>query len=520
VLAQPARLVPVVAQYRATGATLADGAAEAMDRASAALAKIDPASVRLQGGRIDVAAVRALQEPFADLGAAIADLTTTVDAARGPWLLGVVDRQLAEVRDDIDRNKVKLDNARLAVEVAPAMLGGDGKRRYFIAFLTPTEARGLGGFMGNFAEVTIDDGQIEVTEFGRSGDLNMGGPDPEARVITGPDEFIARWGRYGFVQDDGTTGVAVWSNISMPPDMATVGQVMAELYPQSGGAELDGVFAMLPEAVAQLMRYTGPVEVAGVAEPITADNVVAFIERDQYALFDGTNEERIAVLEAIARSTVERLLSADLPDPVQLGRDWGPLGAGGQFMAWAVQPREQELFEAIRIDGRMPELAGGDGIAVTVDNGGANKIDAYLQVTTVYDSDIDPATGQGTAQATITLANTVEPDGLPDYAVGNSLGTGEVLPRGTNRMLLSVYSGLPATGGALDGEAVRLLGGGAFGWQATSTWIDIPPGETRTLVVDFAGRLLTAPVVPGVRPELTIRPQVMSLPQVYDTGEG
>jgi hypothetical protein len=79
---------------------------------------------------------------------------------------------------------------------------------------------------------------------------------------------------------------------------------------------------------------------------------------------------------------------------------------------------------------------------------------------------------------------------------------------------------LPATGGALDGEAVRLLGGGAFGWQATSTWIDIPPGETRTLVVDFAGRLLTAPVVPGVRPELTIRPQVMSLPQVYDTGEG
>ncbi len=520
VLAQPARLVPVVAQYRDTGAQLADGAAEAMDRASAALAKIDPASVRLQGGRIDVDAVRALQEPFDDLGLAIADLTATIDGVRSPWLLGVVDEQLGEVRADIDRNKVKLDNARLAVEVAPAMLGGEGERRYFIAFLTPTEARGLGGFMGNYAEVTIDDGQIEVTEFGRSGDVNMGGPDPEARVVTGPEDFISRWGRYGFVQDDGTTGVAVWSNISMPPDMPIVGQVMAELYPQSGGDEIDGVFAMLPEAVAQLMRYTGPVEVPGVAEPITADNVVAFIERDQYALFEATNDERIAVLELIAKTTVERLLSADLPDPVQLGSDWGPLGTGGQFMAWAVQPREQELYDAIRIAGRMPPLAGGDGIAVTVDNGGANKIDAYLQVTTVYESSIDPLTGEGTATATITLANTVDPDGLPDYAVGNSLGTGEVLPRGTNRMLLSVYSGLPAVAGALDGEPVRLLGGGAFGWQATETWIDIPPGETRTLVVDFEGRLLTVPAEPGVRPPVTVRAQVMSLPQVYDIREG
>ena len=339
-------------------------------------------------------------------------------------------------------------------------------------------------------------------------------------MITGPPDVLARWGPYGFRQEDGTTAVDVWSNITMPPDMAAVGQVMAELYPQSGGAELDGVFAMLPEAVAQLMRYTGPVEVPGVAVPITADNVVAFIERDQYALFDGTTEERIAVLELIAKTTIERLLSSDLPDPVQLGREWGPLGADGRFMAWAVQPREQELFDAIRIAGRMPPLGGGDGIAVTVDNGGANKIDAYLQVTTVYESRIDPVTGAGTATATITLANTVDPTGLPDYAVGNAILSGEELPRGTNRMLLSVYSGLPAASGTLDGEPVDLLGGGAFGWQATSTWIDIPPGESRTLVVEFDGSLTTAPAGPGPRPPVTVRAQPMSLPQLYEVREG
>lgn len=514
-LAQPARLVPVVAQYRSTGAELAEGAAEAMDRASAALARIDPATVRLRGGRIDVGAVRALQEPFADLDAAIVDLAATIEGVRGPWLVDAVDRQLTEVLADIDRNRVKLDNARLAVEVAPAMLGGDGERRYFIAFLTPTEARGLGGFMGNYAEVTIDDGLVEVTEFGRTGDLNRGGPDPEARVITGPEDLIPRWGHYGFVMEDGTAAFEVWSNISMVPDMPTVGQVIAELYPQSGGAELDGVFAMLPEAVAQLMRYTGPVVVPGVAEPITADTMVDFIERDQYALFEGSTEERVAAIESIARTTIERMLSADLPDPAQLGREWGPLGAGGQFMAWAVDEREQQLFDTIGLDGRLPPLAGGDGLAVTIDNAGANKIDAYLQVHTVYEPRIDPVTGVGTARATITLTNTVEPDGLPDYAVGNVVG----LPRGTNRMLLSVFSGLPATGATLDGSPAELPRSEVFGWHAALTQIDVAAGQTRTLVVDFAGWLGSFGE-PGERPSLTIRPQVMSLPQVYEVRQG
>ena len=43
--------------------------------------------------------------------------------------------------------KPKLDNVVMAVQVAPSMLGADGERRYFIAFTTPAETRGLGGSM-------------------------------------------------------------------------------------------------------------------------------------------------------------------------------------------------------------------------------------------------------------------------------------------------------------------------------------------------------------------------------------
>ena len=38
--------------------------------------------------------------------------------------------------------------------MVPGLLGADGERTYLIAFLNPSEQRGLGGFIGNYAEIT------------------------------------------------------------------------------------------------------------------------------------------------------------------------------------------------------------------------------------------------------------------------------------------------------------------------------------------------------------------------------
>ena len=69
------------------------------------------------------------------------------------------------------------------------MLGANGKRVYFIAFTTPTEARGSGGFMGNWAEVTFDKGHISVTGFGRTVDLIVNGDTEHWVRITSSPNF-------------------------------------------------------------------------------------------------------------------------------------------------------------------------------------------------------------------------------------------------------------------------------------------------------------------------------------------
>ena len=56
--------------------------------------------------------------------------------------------------------------------MAPAMLGADGPRTYLMLFTTPSESRGLGGFVGSYAELQIADGQLTLGEFDRAQDLD------------------------------------------------------------------------------------------------------------------------------------------------------------------------------------------------------------------------------------------------------------------------------------------------------------------------------------------------------------
>ena len=522
--AQPARLVPIVAQHRDAGVALASGAADVMAEAVDALSQIDPDSIRVINGRIDLDAVRALRKPFEQLTASIADLSTVVEQARSPWLVDSITTRLDRIESQIDDNLTKLDNARLAVQVAPAMLGGDGTRVYFVAFTNPAEARGLGGYMGNYAEVTIDDGDLTVTRFGRTLDLMTGGPAPDQRRITGPKEFVDRWGGFGFVDPvDGTTGIEMWGNVTMPPDLPMVADVISQLYPQSGGRDLDGVFVMAPEAVAALMNYTGPVELpspepGGATLTIGAGELATFIMKDQYVTFGDpavNSNLRADAVETIARTTLGRLLSGALPQPAQLGRDFGPLASAGKALAWSPVADEALLLQRVGLSGAFPALDGADGIAVTIDNAGGNKLDAYLQVDTEHTTVHDPSSGSTSGTTVVTLTNTLDPaqaEGtpdappLPDYVVGNPYD----LDPGTNIARVVVYTALEPATTTIDGRAVQPEYERGFGgWYATVVFLEVPAGTSRTIELQLSG-VLDDPLADTV-----VRRQPMTLPQEY-----
>ena len=77
--------------------------------------------------------------------------------------------------------------------------------------------------------------------------------------------------------------------------------------------------------------------------------------------------------------------------------------------------REHYTFENLQIGlaGGLPELNGGDGLALVINNAAANKLDVYLERSVAYDATFDPATGHVTGTVTVVLTNTARPvDGL------------------------------------------------------------------------------------------------------------
>ena len=431
-------VVPVASQHRNAAVELSEAGSDATAQIAAALRQIDPAHLQVDGGTIDVAAVAALGQPFADVDGALDELSRAVADSRSDWLAPQLDDELDTLAQRISENEPKLQNARDAAALAPGMLGADGPRTYLVLFTTPAEARGLGGFAGNYAELTIDGGQIAMTDFGRVNDLEQRAVDVGAR-LTGPEEFLADYGRFGYDLDGaGLVGNTAYRNLTMTPNFPWVGEVGADVYRQVTGKTVDGVIAMDPFVLQSLLGYVdGGVELTTVPVTLTEENAAEFLLRDQYEVTQD-NLTRIDALEEAAQKTFAALLAGALPDPAALGRDLGPLAAERRLLVWTDEPAEQDLLRRVGLLGDIPALDGRDGWSLTVDNGGNSKIDAYLHRAASYNSTTDEATGQTTGTLRVELTNAAPASGLPDYVIGNSRG----LPVGTSQLYVRFYTPL------------------------------------------------------------------------------
>jgi hypothetical protein len=294
------------------------------------------------------------------------------------------------------------------------------------------------------------------------------------------DELLDHWGRFGFSSgDDGAASEHVWANLTMPPDMPTVGEAVSQLYPQVTGRPVDTVVVLDSAAMGAILSITGPLDIEGALELITPANVAEFIRLGQYEQQD--YDARVDLLDEIAEQAMERLLSSTLPAPAELGALFGPLVRDLHLMAWSAADDEQSFLEKIRIDGAFPRLGGGDGFAVTVDNGSGNKIENFLTTEITYDN-----LGQPDGErriATIRLTNNAPTTGYPAYVIGNVIDK----PVGWNRLWLSAYSARPMVSATLDGEALGMQTNRVWGWNVATKMVDIPPGTTVTVVLELWG---------------------------------
>lgn len=493
-LLTPARALPVIGPHVGALREMAAAGEELSATAAANLDLVAYDELRYRSGRVNLDAVAAVSGPLRDVRTALASADARTGRIDSPWLATPVTDRIDDLRDRLAATRSQAATAQLAVDLAPEMLGGDGLRRYLLVFPSPSEMRGGGGFVGNYAVLDATDGEVTLTESSRMSTLIDARP-PGERSIEGLDEYLARYGRFqpeDFHQD-----------ILYSPHFPWDADAFSQVAVQSGRPSIEAVISIAPAGLAALLDLTGPVPVSGRAEPLTADNAEQFLLLDQYLTYDD-DDVRADALQAATRTTFERLTTGSLPSPRVLGDLFSPLLPTHDLQMWSARPTEQRVLRELGVTAELPPADGNDLVHVSAINGGNNKIDVFLEREVSISPRLDEATGEVVSEVEVTLRNRAPASGLPSYVIDNR----QDLPQGTNRMLLSVFTPLGLEDAFLDGEPIGVEVGRERGYRVYGRYIEVPPGASVTFTLALRGRIpgmdryrLVVPAQPMVNPD-------------------
>lgn len=468
----PVKEVPLLAPQVRTVDRVAALGASTMSLAASSSRRVEPERLRMHAGRLDLATLVSYQPTFDEVAAQTRRVRTELAAIPSTWLVAPLADALAKFESTIARADDAAQTARDALAVTPAIFGGGAERAYFVAFVTPAEARGSGGLIANYGVLTAREGRLHLDKIGSAPDLDNVGSS--RKHLDGPDDYVARYAKFDVAN--------TWENTTMSPDFPSVGRAIAQLYPQSGGRPIDGVIRVGPTALAGLLSLTGPVLVPNLPLAVSSHNVRDFLLRGQYSLAI-SNQARGDLLGDIGRAAFDRLTAGVSAKPSAFAEALGPAIDDGDLALWFRNPVQQRFVHRVEADGAVPPVRG-DGFGVTVQNGGASKIDAYLHRTIRYTATVDARTGHLLAHAVVVLRNEAPAGGLSPYVIGNKVG----LPLGWSRLYVSLYSPFELRDDAtLDNVVVALSRERELDRNVYARFVDIPPGGVRTIRANFEG---------------------------------
>ncbi|MCL2535851.1 MAG: DUF4012 domain-containing protein, partial [Nocardiaceae bacterium] len=423
---------------------------------------VSPEQLVLDGARINLAALRDAAPTIAETASAAQALALQA-AEVDPSFLGPVDDARTQLVAQTSELSTMLGNISTAAEIAPAMLGADGPRTYFIGFQTNAEARGTGGLLGGFGELRAEDGAVRVDELASNRELSLTGLRP---IDLGPD-FDRSYG-----QSRPTTD---FRNSNVSSHFPYAAQIWRSMWSQESGTPVDGVIATDPVALGYVLKVVGPVTMPD-GEKITADNVVELTESTAYSRFGTDNTARKQYLQTVAAKVVEKM-TGKIAHPQALLEALGKAAGEGRIAVWSSRPDEQSVLTGTPLGHTVPDddapYAG-----VVVNNLGGNKLDYYLHREIEYTGGNCTGDTRSTT-VTVRLTNTLPAGDYTNYVAGmfdNPMGA----PVGTNLTDLA----LVATRGAkldkvtVDGRPAFAFTGAELGHPVFDLQFPIPQGKT------------------------------------------
>ncbi|AUZ36718.1 hypothetical protein C3B78_15505 [Arthrobacter sp. PGP41] len=391
------------------------------------------------------------------------------------------------------------------------MLGMDGPRNYLILIQNSAEVRATGGIPGAVAVISADRGTIKLAGQASAGDVGIF--DPPLDVPEDQERiFTTRMGTQ-------------LQNVNLTPDFPTAASTASSMWEKRNpGTKIDGVIALDPLVLANVLRATGPVALkdpamlavvkpTGLPATLTADNAVKTLLSDSYAALPdpGLQDDYFARMA----SEVFTAVADGQGDGKRLVEELVRSSEQNRLYVWSARPDEQRAISTTAVSGMIAGSAqerASFGLYFN-DSTGA-KMDYYVRRTAQL---VQACTPDGGSAVTlrVTLTNTAPADAagsLPKYVTGQGVFGVEagrvrtnVIAYGPGRSLLEKAR---AGGGAAQLSSFR-----QDQRPVAVLTAEMGPGETETVEIDFsrvtAQSDLDLNVTPTIQPlEDVVRPPV------------
>lgn len=450
----------------------------------------------MDDGSLDLAEKIAKAEELAKRSApllsdAAAALDKADDLPTGQAGLPVgIENGLESLRNQVTTMRDLTEGFLAAAPSLRSVLGETQPRRYMVIFQNNAELRPTGGFIGSFAVVDIDRGNVKRVEVPAGGSYDLQGslksnvlaPEP-LRLISSKWEF-----------QDGN-----WF-----PDFKASADKLSWFYSRSGGPTVDGVIALNAPVLARLLDAVGPVNMPAYRTVATGTTVLATaqeIVESPSARESGKPKQFIADLLPLV---LAKITSAKGDDGVAVLKVFSQALEEKDIQISMSDPAAQAAFSHLGWTGELAPIPQGfDSLSLVRTNIAGGKTDAVIAADIRHESAI-AADGTVTDHVTVSLKHEGK-KGDKFTGVRNVSYLRLYVPEGSKlikaggdiRPPAPSFYDLPAPGCAPDEDLSEITGvtlhdpssGTAvnheFGRTAFGVWTQTDPGATTTVTFDY-----------------------------------
>jgi len=392
-----------------------------------------------------------------------------------------VDGSIGQLLTLIDEAGPTLADLQKNLPVLLKMAGSEGTRTYIVVFQNNAEIRATGGNAATTAEITVDNGKIEMLDNKDAVAFHLAGVSGKGTYKPSPETLK-------LYESDLTTNA---QNYSRTPDFPTTARMFTTLWKNTTKQDAAGVISVDPVVLSYMLAVTGPVTLADGSQ-LTAQNAVKTLLSDAYERFGDNGLASDAYFADAASRVFKKISSGDWAPTAML--DALQNGVKEQrIYGWFASSDEEALAVDYHIDGILAsDNAKKSQVGVYLNDASYSKLEYYLSTKTDVTCD---ATAR-TVTTKVTMTSSVPGPKLSDYTLGwrnKSLG----LPRTT--MILDVV-GFALPGGKLSstpasGDIKKFdRSGTEAGREGKSITVTLPIGKTKT--VTYTSTLPAGPLGP------------------------